>query len=289
MFERSVEGQNNRALFYGVDFVLYTEGGRKEDGYSESYDALFWKLVFRELNPGVHLKVIARGSKENLRDFIGGVVSGTLENVLVARDRDYDDLLGKAVVHPRVLYTFGYSYENDIFREEAVPGLFEVLCPLCEIDAEVADTISGLYRYFSNAVWWVSKADFCGVLAGRAVIDRRNPNRYIVNARYGSKPELNMSEFYKSVRKANEGAPRDRIVQSALKREMVPRRAVGHLIAAFVFRLLCFLQKTKSTVQNLTHDSVRTAAVQSFASSLRRDPADELQKYYRAMIGSVQA
>lgn len=55
------------------------------------------------------------------------IVQDGISNVLVAMDRDYDDVLGLAIDHPQVFYTYGYSWESDIvldFQFNAALSLF---------------------------------------------------------------------------------------------------------------------------------------------------------------------
>jgi hypothetical protein len=95
-FRRTVSGLSNQYLFFGVDAVVFVEGGR---GFSKeevnlgnfdtsSIDIKFWRGVFRYYYPNKKFQFRATGSKTTLRSIAMDIASGNLKNVYVAMDRD---------------------------------------------------------------------------------------------------------------------------------------------------------------------------------------------------------
>ena len=82
-FERSLNGQSNRALFFGVDMVIYVEGGRETGTAVESYDGMFWKKVFQAVRPELRVRTIPKGSKRNLLG--SGLVDQSQKMMVAAR------------------------------------------------------------------------------------------------------------------------------------------------------------------------------------------------------------
>ena len=124
MFTRSNQGIENEHLFYSVDFVVYCEG-KEVDGEGSSLDEVFWERVFSENGLSVHCK--SMGGKSVVRPLAEKIVQDGISHVLVAMDRDYDDMLGLTIDHPQVFYTYGYSWESDIvldFHFTAALSLF---------------------------------------------------------------------------------------------------------------------------------------------------------------------
>lgn len=124
MFTRSNQGIENEHLFYNVDFVVYCEG-KDVDGEGSSLDEVFWERVFLENGLSVHCK--SMGGKSVVRPWAEKIVQDGISHVLVAMDRDYDDILGATIVHPQVFYTYGYSWESDVvldFQFNAALSLF---------------------------------------------------------------------------------------------------------------------------------------------------------------------
>lgn len=124
MFTRSNQGIENEHLFYNVDFVVYCEG-KEVEGEGSSLDEVFWERVFSENGLSVHCK--SMGGKSVVRPLAEKIVQDGISHVLVAMDRDYDDMLGLAIDHPQVFYTYGYSWESDVildFQFSAALSLF---------------------------------------------------------------------------------------------------------------------------------------------------------------------
>lgn len=111
MFTRSDKGIENEHLFFNVDFVVYCEG-KEVGGEGSSLDEVFWERVFSENGLSVHCK--STGGKSVVRPWAEKIVRDGLSHVLVAMDRDYDDIFGVAIDHPQVFYTYGYSWESDV-------------------------------------------------------------------------------------------------------------------------------------------------------------------------------
>lgn len=122
IFERTRSGQINRAAFHGVEYTCYVEGGGGISDYSE--DVLFWSTVFETLRPDKRVHCVARGGKAQLESRARSLITQNIQNTLVAMDSDYDDLLGAKIDDPRVLYTFGYSWENDAFSSNALVQIY---------------------------------------------------------------------------------------------------------------------------------------------------------------------
>ncbi|WBU53886.1 DUF4435 domain-containing protein [Paracoccus sp. SCSIO 75233] len=114
MFTRSKQGIENEHLFYNVDFVVYCEG-KKVDGEGSSLDEVFWQRVFSENGLSVHCR--SYGSKSEVMPLAEKIISEEISHVLVAMDRDYDDMRGISINHPKVFYTYGYSWESDVIAD----------------------------------------------------------------------------------------------------------------------------------------------------------------------------
>ncbi len=235
-FERGSFGQQNRALFYGVDRIVYVEGGREVNGRVESFDAAFWRVVFKIIRPDLKLHFVPRGSKAILVEIAMDAINDSTKNVIVAMDRDYEGFFGKIVHHSSVVYTFGYSYENDIYCINALIKAFYALCPLSQDDPGAEEDAIDLIASFSRDVWWAHLADICGIQVGQQVIDRGKVSRYLIKQPYGSRPKVDKNALFEDVIRANRARTRAKICGAGLRSAMIPLFAVGHLYAAFCFR-----------------------------------------------------
>lgn len=114
MFTRTSVGIDSEYLFHDVDFVVYCEG-KAVEGEGSSLDEVFWERVFTASGKSVHCK--SMGSKSVVAPFARKVVDEGIANVVVAMDRDYDDLRNQLIDHPQVFYTYGYSWESDVILD----------------------------------------------------------------------------------------------------------------------------------------------------------------------------
>jgi hypothetical protein len=279
-FERSPLGQRNRALFLNVDAIVYVEGGRGRGDKDESFDAMFWKKVFQAFRTDLRVKIIAKGSKQNIIALISQVGDSIIDNVFYAMDRDYDDLINKAIDGKNVLYTFGYSFENDIFSVANLPTLFENICPVFGGSEAIVEDVQSATAEFARDVWWAHLADLAGVITARAVIDRKSPQKYFGSHSYGAKPKILKTMLSSDVYKANADQTRVRVRNLPLTTNMLPRYVVGHLYSAFVFKLMVYLHKLHSSTSKLTKDAVTAAGVLTLCNHFLGADNSDIKSYY---------
>jgi hypothetical protein len=136
-FHRTPHGLSNQAIFANVDMIVFAEGSRHftfEEieaglGNLNTLDTVFWSSIFRTTVPMRRVEVRSVGNKNTVESIAQLVASGTVTNVITALDRDFDHANGRKIVHPNVFYTFGYSWENDVFTHEVVLDFMAELNP----------------------------------------------------------------------------------------------------------------------------------------------------------------
>ncbi|MDD5180061.1 MAG: DUF4435 domain-containing protein [Gallionellaceae bacterium] len=107
VFTRTPSGQNNQALFYGVDRVVYVEG--------DGDDQAFWTEVFRAFSSnGRSYKFKSVGSRSTVEEYAELIIGNKSGNCVAIIDSDYEALKSTLFNWPNVIYTYGYSYENDL-------------------------------------------------------------------------------------------------------------------------------------------------------------------------------
>jgi hypothetical protein len=127
MFERTKSGLQNKKLFFGVDYVCYVEGGGGRRDAAP--DVTFWNTVLSVLRPDLNVKISPRGGKPILQRIATHIVEQNVQDTLVAMDSDYDDFRSLKYQDRRVLYTFGYSWENDVFIEPNLRRALDTAVP----------------------------------------------------------------------------------------------------------------------------------------------------------------
>ena len=123
-FRRTDQSFASTHLFYGVDYVAYCEGGEsipsidkldQKSGNSETADAAYWRKRLEHSCRGKQIKVLSVGSKILLRQLCQVIKDQNLTTVLVCMDSDYDHLCACKETGSFVYYTWGYSWENDVY------------------------------------------------------------------------------------------------------------------------------------------------------------------------------
>ncbi|MCG7493298.1 DUF4435 domain-containing protein [Thalassobius sp. Cn5-15] len=195
MFTRTNLGIENEHLFHGVDFVVYCEG-KEIEGEGSSLDEVFWERVFRENGKSVHCK--SMGGKSVVRPLAERVVAEGIRNVIVAMDRDYDDLRGLAIDHPQVFYTFGYSWESDVvldFQFSPALSLFATTTRRQTIRAEFVTFRDGL----SQGLRRICALDYKYIGHHEKLFDRQKPMSIIATPG-SSEPFVRASSMLKKAK-----------------------------------------------------------------------------------------
>jgi hypothetical protein len=165
-FTRTPPGLSNQSAFLGVDIVVFTESGSRtlsitevEQGLQngETPDSAFWRAVIETYSPQnrtFHLKTV--GSKHTVRAIANMVATGQITKVAAAMDRDLDHFRGTNITHTNVIYTRGYSWENDIWTAKISNAVFRSMIPdrqeRAHADSQIKTFFNDLEQCFHTAV-----------------------------------------------------------------------------------------------------------------------------------------
>lgn len=184
IFERTLNGLRNEHLFYGVDIVVYCEG-READG--ATHDEMFWSRVLSA--HGVRCVCKSRGSKTNIMALIESTRTGGVDGVAFAMDRDYSNFYGFPAVGDNILYTYGYSWENDILFDIDAESLFGLFAPLQSKDSVQRD-VGNFLLAVADCANQVARLDVINAPTSSAIFDRDKPLSIIL----GSGDDLRFDE-----------------------------------------------------------------------------------------------
>lgn len=161
-FKRSTNGINNQHLFYNVDLVVFVEGGKesytKTEVYSGSYDTetediIFWRNLFKIFNSTKKVKFKSVGSKTTIKEIVLDIVNGKLQTVMVAMDNEFDEILKQRIDHPNVFYTYGYSWENDVWNYKVIKCIIEELSAIIIEHDEIEKNFNAFLKSIKVAVY----------------------------------------------------------------------------------------------------------------------------------------
>jgi len=158
-FLRTDSGITNMRLFYEADFIMFTEGGATSfslpeliegDCNATSIDVKFWDGIFKNYKLGKRIKFKPIGSKSTAREICEKIIGGEVQNVIVGLDRDMDEFDGELFDSPFILYTKGYSWENDVFSRDLTREQIGNMLLFPELPDEVTAIVDSAYDDFKR-------------------------------------------------------------------------------------------------------------------------------------------
>jgi hypothetical protein len=188
-FNRTNSGVSNSAKFHRTEFIVYSEGGSEtfsidkvinEDCYNKyAYDVSFWGGIFHKYNFNSNFIIKPLGSKDATKYFCEKIEKNEISNIIVVRDRDFDEVYNKKVYDsPYIIYTKGYSWENDVFNEP----LIKIISKKDSIydKNNIEGYISDIYEHFNKISKIIYKADVTSRINGIPLIDQCKTNDFFI-------------------------------------------------------------------------------------------------------------
>ena len=177
-FTRTDEGLANYCLFYGVDLVVFVEGGENrtpEEAVSDikeqpAVDTIFWGMIFKKFGLEKSFYIKPLGGKENIKPIAKRI--DKINNIICALDRDYEILQDQEITHDRVIYTYGYSWENDIYQKEQVIGYLPVLLMVQKLSQDREKACKAHYDALSDDLPKIAEYCYISFLHGRDFTDK---------------------------------------------------------------------------------------------------------------------
>lgn len=280
MFIRTDVGIASEHLFYDVDYIVYCEGPEQSDT-SASLDELFWTTVLTA--QGIRCKCKSVGSKSNVRPIAEKVANSDLPNTIAALDRDYDDGFGDTIDHPRVVYTFGYSWENDVAQTinlEVCASLF-----FDTLDYKLLG--DSLEEYRTKQISSLKRAclvDIAYVRSSHALFDRQKPMA-IISQKPGPEPKVNQANLLAGARRIGRN---NRVLPITLPIQIYDPfvEFYGKAISKLIYFWFAFAASKFASARKAPYDTFMSIAIRTAnlgGSGGRRDD------YYAAICSNILA
>lgn len=203
-FKRTQSGLKNQHQFYNVDLVVFVEGGdksfTKEEVFSglfhdETEDIIYWRNIFLTFRHSQKIKFKSVGSKPTIKEIALDVIDGKLSTVMVCMDNEFDEILKRRIQHPNVLYTYGYSYENDIWNGEVVKSVIQELSAVKIENYIIEEVFNRFLSHLKLAVY----ADGYQFKKGDSFFPRKSGHLFCVNFVTNNIPSIKKSEIIKKM------------------------------------------------------------------------------------------
>lgn len=292
IFRRTAAGLSNQYLFLGVDTVVFVEGGRsysKEEVYldhfnSSSIDIKFWQGIFKYYSTGKKYEFRAIGSKSTLLEIAKDISSGVVKNVFVAMDRDHDKLNKRLINADGIFYTYGYSWENDVWHPDVIQKEYLSLC---------VDNVSAIKKEIRNFISAFEKDIYSSVccdihlstLNSSFFLREVNAARFI-KIKDNKEPCLNTTYINSLFQKAKINKSKMTRYGKRIKAN-ISRDCYGHLWAEFCYRLIDFLLSKKNELPRIAKHYVNFFAINEFFNLFSSEQFKMLHKHYSKHFAAV--
>ncbi|WP_428025928.1 hypothetical protein [Arcobacter sp.] len=289
-FTRTTSGLSNLHLFYDSDIIVFTEGGTQtftlqeiEEGkYStNSVDIKFWKNIF-DIN-GLEKKVSFRaiGSKTASKSICEKIVNGEIHNIVVAKDRDLDEYVDTIYISPFILYTKGYSWENDVFIKDLTYEQIENMLLTAETPDEVNSIIDKVFNDFKRIGKNLAKLEIMFRKNGVKFISDMNGERFF-NAK--THALINKEQFFQVLKEKKVLLDKPRMTTFSGPSICPFMTNYGKLLEALSMTVISYICKRFCNIKSIPKDIITISMIERFANKIKR-VRDE---YYFNLVTNLQ-
>ncbi|OWK68836.1 DUF4435 domain-containing protein [Pedobacter sp. AJM] len=285
-FRRTNKGISNLHLFYNVDVIVYLEGGSKSYSKHEVYqnsfssdteDIAFWSRLFKRYRSAEKLKYKSVGSKQTLKEIAEDLLSGAIDNIYIAMDNEFDEVHNKRIIHDNIFYTYGYSYENDVWNLQTVLTILE------DLTATNVD-----YNYIEKGVEKFEKEIRKAVVAdsymfkkGKSFFPRKKGHLFCVECNLDNLPIVKIAELNKMI--INLSLNINTLKSHGYKNKIqVLKHCFGHLLADFFCQIINHYLKVKHGFASMRKEILYRMAIKSFFDKQYKN--SDLEAYYQAQF-----
>jgi hypothetical protein len=278
MFERSPYGVQNRAIFLRVKYVVYAEGDPQGNA-DQSADRAFWTRMIKLLRPDLAFTILVKGGKPEVLQFAAYIVANNISGTAVVLDRDYDDLCGTMVADKRVVYTYGYSWENDIISRKVCTGLIKHIL-FASAPRRTSKTLA-VHNQIVRRFYWLSLADQIGIRNNHGIVSRKGFRKHVSVDAQGN---ICCATEHKSPI-AELRAMNGRVLQKATVDTNIHRRLFGKL---YLYTLLIVLRRDiVPPKRRFSDDEFFSALFSVFNQVSSRDVRRDVRLHYKQALAAL--
>lgn len=282
-FVRTSTGLNNQYLFHNVDYVVFVEGGISfnkvqidEGKFNEqSIDTIFWSKIFSNYKPQSKYKFKAVGSKSTVLKVAEDIINNSLTTVYAAMDQEFDHVLGKAYEHDNILYTFGYSWENDVWNEQVI---HDIVTSSSAINLDIKEVIEPFEKFIKDIKFSVY-SDGYQFTKSSGFFPRPSNHLKLIDCDINTPPFLKKNEV--EILRASKGIRKSNVYSFGSRKKICCKTYVyGHLFGDVCKLLIKHLIKIKQDLTGLGDEIIRRMAINCFVKFI---PV-EVDNHYKSII-----
>jgi hypothetical protein len=180
-FFRTSDGIRNLGLFVDSDAIVYIEGAEGEiaTGGSSAPDQRFWSMLWSKHKPLLKVAFKPLGSKNACIAMARHLESAQINNQFVCIDADFDHFVAPHTLQNKVIYSWGYSWENDIITREGLMSALSVATVANVADPRIAEEIGAACARLERVGRWIGPVDVRCQQQGHPLQIKTNPGALI--------------------------------------------------------------------------------------------------------------
>lgn len=288
---RTASGLASLHLFFRVDCVVYCEGGEQLSetqifaghGDEDTLDAYFWRSIadYLQASRTYHFKSV--GNKAMLKTIAHDVDRIGIHSVIVCMDRDYEWHCGRAIDNSHIVYSYGYSWENDVCCALGFERLYFRLFPrTAAAQAEVQRALRHFDRFASDLVKWC-EIEITLFSRNLDLVFVRNKPMASLDVS-GQFPKLNITRVQAQLRRVGFSRRPKRHV--AIPRNEVMRHVWGKLSSRYLYHLFIKLIAQHGTTAKMNYDLFMRFMISEMLETLRTGLSIDKRNYYHTLSGT---
>lgn len=285
---RTASGLLSLHLFFRVEIVVYCEGGTQQElqdvlngaGQDETLDVVFWQRIVEYVGAtkSYHFKSV--GSKSLLSSIAKDVSLHNIDSVIVCLDRDFDWHRGKRLCYRNVVYTHGYSWENDAVSLDSMEKVFFKVLSRNNNSLALFEELSLALSEFSERLvrWCEFEIELSTRDCGQ-IFPRKNPVAVI--DLQAAIPRLKEEILQKKL--AEIGFSRGPRVKMKITKDEVWQHAWGKLISRYAYHLVTNLFSKRDPAIKISYDVFMRFVISEFIEAMRLGRLEATSSYYRSI------
>lgn len=272
--------------------MLYTEG--KPDAEvidGRCPDEIFYETLLKSLAPGVRAKIKCVGNKDAALQYVSLIEESGIRNSFVVVDRDYYGIVCSPIRFRGLIYTFGYSWESDLWTEGTIRLLVE---NLTANDPRAASLLRSSYEEVERRLKFLATLDLATQVAGCPVLLPKNGGACGINPNGGLPLIISDSEIRRLVRKfrglSAANCRLSRGIRRKASKESATKVVQGHLWEFFMTSTVFGILKRTLGTSQISKTILRNVALNLLLHSADEClGADRLNHYRENLVERILA
>lgn len=284
-FTRSASGIKNYSKFYGKYFMFYIEG--KKASASKTRDELFYEKLLETVLGHQSFKIKTVGNKIDVLDYWEKIRQQNSSNSVAIIDRDLDGINCSIIESKNLIYTLGYSWENDFWGEEIVK---KIVSELTIADLNAQSEAQNRLHLMAKRLSKISALDIGAQFNSTSLITKNKSSCGIgFNER---EPSLIPKKEYRRVlnklvhKKLTDCQQTRKIIGYAISSPN-HRSIQGHLWENACINLICTVYKKYAGAKSAPHGIITNLAMSKINSKPEKYISTEVLDHFKKSISSA--